>query len=447
LDPPVPDSAAADPTGREVPGRRQIRSTDTRAALGSVLSGVSAAMTAAGLGVVFAVGVVLVAVVVDTLGGGATAPDDILRTAGHIWLAAQRVGIDVSAEPSESAVRLGIVPLGVTIPVVIVLVRAGRRCSVAAARRGGARFPVMALAACAVLYAALAYVIALSSATPTLRPVPERAPVAAFVAALVFGGYGAVRAGAYRGLSARMPRQVSDRAAPFLAPAKAALASGVTGALLLAVGGTVVLIASTISHAGDVGGMVDRVADGLPETLALALLCAALLPNAVVCAVAYASCAGFAVGVGTTIAPTDVTLGAMPALPLLGAVPEATSAAGWCTLAVPVMAGIGAGLVAARRTHADRLWTTVGTAAAAGVVTGALAAVAAWLSTGAAGTHRLAQIGPHVWTTAGAVTAEVGAVAVATAAVAGLRRRTRRTERTSRATKRPRPRPAAKAAS
>ncbi|UGQ14535.1 DUF6350 family protein [Yinghuangia sp. ASG 101] len=399
--------------------------TAARAVLAAVRSGAVAAVTAAGLGLLFAVGLFLLVVVADTFGGGGTSSGDIMRTAGQIWLAAQRVGVDVSADASQDAVRLGVVPLGVSIPVVIVLVRAGRRCSLAPVRHGGARYPTIALAACALVYAALAYIVAVASATPALRPVPGRAPVATFVAALVFGVFGAARAGAYPGLADRLPRRVADRVKPFAAPARAALASGAAGALLLAVGGAIVVLASTITHAGEIGRLADRVADGGPETLALALLCAALLPNAIVCAVAYASCAGFALGVGTTVAPGEVTVGALPALPLLGAVPEATSAAGWCTLAVPAVAGVGAGLVAARRTSAGSLWTTAGTAASGGIVTGALTAAAASMATGAAGTHRMAQIGPHVWTTAGAAAGEVAAAAVVTALVAGWRQRHR----------------------
>ncbi len=421
------------------PQRRQGRGTGwfpvpgpaVRASAADLRSGAVAAVTAAGLGLAFAVGLVLLVVVVDTLGGGVTPSGEILRTAGQIWLAAHRVGLDVSAAPAEGAVRLGVLPLGVSLPVVLVLVRAGRRCASAAASHGGARYPTLALAACALVYAGLASVIAISSATPALRPVPERAPVAAFAAALLLGVFGAVRAGEYRGVADRLPRRLTDRTRPFGAPARAVLASGAAGALLLAVGGAVVVVASTITHAGDIGRLAGRVADGGPETLALALLCAALLPNAIVCAVAYASCAGFAVGVGTTVAPNEVTLGAMPALPLLGAVPEGTSTVGWCTLAVPAAAGIGAGLVAIRRTRADGvgtpvgLGTTVGTAAAAALVTAALTAVACRLSTGAAGTQRLTHIGPHVWTTAGAVAAEVAVTAVATVLAADAWRRYR----------------------
>ncbi|MGW0657854.1 cell division protein PerM [Streptodolium elevatio] len=394
---------------------------DPAADLRAALDGAAAGFVAVGLGLGFALVPVLLAVLADAFGGGFTDPGDILRTAGQVWLAAQRVGLDVAGEQPGAAVRLGIVPLGVTVPLVIVLVRAGRRCAAAgeSGQTGGARAVTFALSAFAIVYAGLAYGIAVIAGTPAIQPVRERAPVAAGAAALVFGMYGALRTGAYRDLSERMPSHLRDRVRPYAGPAAVALRAGAAAACVLAAGGAVIVSASLIVHAHAVGAYVDRVAVGVPDTVALALLCAALMPNAIMCAVAYASGAGFAVGVGTTVAPTGVDLGAVPALPLLGALPGTTSIAGWCTLAVPVAAGVAAGLIAARGGQAGRLRTALAAAAAAGPVTGVLVAGAAWLSTGAAGAQRLTRTGPHIWPAAGSVTAAVAVAAVLTAALAG----------------------------
>lgn len=394
---------------------------DPAADLRAALDGVTAGLIAVGLGLGFAVAPVLVAVLADAFGGGFTDPGDILRTAGQIWLAAQRVGLDVAGEQPGAAVRLGVVPLGLTIPLVVVLVRAGRKCAVAGGgeHAGSARAVTFALGAFTLVYAGLAYGIAVVAATPAIEPVRERALIAPGVAALVFGAYGALRVGAYRDLPERMPPRLRGRLRPFEVPARVAARAGAAAACVLAVGGAVIVCAALVGHAGEIGAYIDRVAVGTPDTIALALLCAALMPNAIMCAVAYASCAGFAIGVGTTVAPTGVDLGAVPALPLLGALPGTTSVAGWCTLAVPAAAGVVAGLMAARGGQAGRLWTALGTAAAAGPVTGLLVAGAAWMSTGAAGAQRLTRIGPHIWPTAGAITVGVAVTAVVTAALAG----------------------------
>ncbi|WP_436773357.1 cell division protein PerM [Yinghuangia sp. YIM S09857] len=409
----------------EYPAASVPAAPDPAADLRAALDGAAAGFVAVGLGLGAALAPVLVAVLAEAFGGGFTDPGDILRTAGQIWLAAQRVGLDVAGEQPGAAVRLGIVPLGVTVPLVLVLARAGRRCAAAGegGRTGGARPVTFALSAFAIVYAGLAYGIAVVAATPAIEPVRERAPIAAGAAALVFGGYGALRMGAYRDLPGRMPPGVRDRLRPFAVPGAVALRAGAAAACVLAAGGAVIVCASLVVHADAVGAYVDRVAAGAPDTVALALLCAALMPNAVMCAVAYASGAGFAIGVGTTVAPTGVDLGAVPALPLLGALPETTSVAGWCTLAVPVAAGVVAGLIAARGGQAGRVWTAVGAAAASGAVTGVLVAGAAWLATGAAGAQRLTRTGPHIGTTAGSVTAAVAVVAALTALIAAWYRR------------------------
>lgn len=395
------------------------RGVHTQAAFDGALAG----LAAAGLGVGIAVAPVLAAVVADALAGGFGDPGGILRTAGQIWLAAHRVGLDVAGDGPDGSVRLGIVPLGVTVPVLVVLVRAGRRC--AGPPGGEPREPkaaLVALGACTAVYAALAYLAAVVAATPAIQPVRERAPVAAATAVAVAGAYGLLRAGAFRTLPDRLPPSAADRLRPYAVPARAALRAGTAAACALACGGALIVVASLLRHGGDVTRLADRVAQGAPDMFALALLCVALLPNAVVCAVAYASGAGFAVGVGTTVAPTAVSLGAVPALPLLGTLPTGTSTLGWCTTAVPAAAGIVAGLVAARGVPAGRLGTAVGAAALSGPVAGLFAAAAAWLATGAAGAHRLTRVGPHVWTTAGLVAAEIAVVATVVALAAAWQR-------------------------
>lgn len=201
---------------------------DPAADLRAALDGAAAGFIAVGLGLGFALAPVLVAVLADAFGGGFTDPGDILRTAGQVWLAAQRVGLDVAGEQPGAAVRLGIVPLGVTIPLVVALVRAGRRCAAAGegAQTGGSRAVTFALSAFTIVYAGLAYGIAVVAGTSAIQPVRERAPVAAGAAALVFGLYGALRMGAYRDLPDRMPPRLRDRVRPFETPAAVALRAG-----------------------------------------------------------------------------------------------------------------------------------------------------------------------------------------------------------------------------
>ena len=126
-------------------------------------------------------------------------------------------------------------------------------------------------------------------------------------------------------------------------------------------------------------------------------------------AIAYMLGPGFAFGVGTAVSPSGSALGAVPAFPMLAALPVGPKAAfppwlGFFVLVMPYLAGALAGLMTVRIAptpllEAAPLW---------GLLTGSLTAVVigfgAKFSGGPLGSGRLAAVGP-----AGA---EVGLVAV-----------------------------------
>ena len=134
-----------------------------------------------------------------------------------------------------------------------------------------------------------------------------------------------------------------------------------------------------------------------------------LLPNAALWGASYALGPGFAVGTGTTVAPGDVVLGAVPAVPLLTALPESGpgSPAGYAVLVVPVLAGVLIGLTVERRLAAPGApaapapapsgRAAVGSAAGAGALAGLLLGALAWCSGGALGAGRMAELGPSWW--------------------------------------------------
>jgi hypothetical protein len=158
---------------------------------------------------------------------------------------------------------------------------------------------------------------------------------------------------------------------------------------------------------------------------ALLLLQLAVVPNAVVWGSSYALGSGFAVGVGTAVAPTGVQLGAVPGLPLLAALPESGAAPAWSLLALlgPLVAGVAAGVVLARRLDAPTPAQAAAWAAAAAVAAGGVMAALAWLSGGGA-PGRLAALGPAPVLTWAAATAWL-LLGAAPAAWWCVRRRTR----------------------
>jgi hypothetical protein len=124
---------------------------------------------------------------------------------------------------------------------------------------------------------------------------------------------------------------------------------------------------------------------------------------------------------------TEVTVGGLPAVPLVSAIPDGpVGGLGAALLAVPVVVGMVAGWLLARRVlrRGERAWgSVIGAGLAAGPVAGAVLGLVAHASAGSLGGGRLAAMGPVPWQVALVATAVVtlGAVvgAAATRALAG----------------------------
>ena len=376
----------------------------------------TAALQSAGLGVL--------AVMVTVLVGWATAADsDASATAAvtgalQAWLVAHHTGVTV---PGGS---FGLVPLGLTLLPLALLHSSTLRAGRAAGVRG--RRGVLALtASVTATYAVLVTVVAVLAGTGTVRPQPMSAFVGAALVAGLAAGTAAVRAtGRATVLWHRLP-EAARRAALPAATALAALVAG--GALLAGV--------SLAVHHERARALTAGLDGGAGGTLLLLLGCLLYVPTAAVWGLSFCVGPGFAVGAGTSVGVAGSTLGAVPALPLLAALPAGTgSPAWWLALAVPLGAGVAAGVVADRTAGsptggARPSWRTLlrSTAATAGLV-GALVAVAvaglAWLSAGSAGPGRMGTTGPNWWAVGPAAGLEVAAAAAVTiAALAALRHR------------------------
>lgn len=391
----------------------------------AVLTAVIAAIEACAVALA---GIVLVAVPALLLWwlvfGLSAEPGAIAAVVAGVWLLAHFVPLGVELGP-EAALGLGLppeaiaftislAPLGLTLLTVLLALRAGLRC---AGRGGGG--------SAGVLGGAIGFAVATLAVVLLARPA-EVWPVwaAVLVPALCYGigslaGYlwgswrdgaewwaAAVR-GVQRGLQplgAEAAAALPGRALDVLRLAGAAIA-GVLG--LGALGFAVSLVAGyvevvTLSQALQL--------DPLGAVL-LFLLELALLPVALVWSVAWFSGAGFAIGTGTSVSPFETLLGPVPALPVLGAVPQGW---GWAALLAPllvVILGVTIGALAggtASLSRGGRLRAVLVPIGAA-VVVGLVFAGLAVLASGGIGPGRLAEIGPPPWTTGGLLAAELGA--------------------------------------
>jgi Family of unknown function (DUF6350) len=303
---------------------------------------------------------------------------------------------------------LGLTPLGLALIPGFALYRSGAWAARAADVRDWSD-AARTVGLLTVIYGAITTTVAVFAVTSSVVPVVRTALVGASFLALVAGGLGVARAS---GLLRRLSLDLPAEAAVGIRAALGALA-------VMIAGGGVLLVATLAAHTSqvtDLWGVLhpDPAGAGL-----LLVLSVSLVPNAVLWAAAYCVGPGFAVGVGTGVAPTGVVVGAVPALPLFGALPGAgdAPAASLVGLALPVVAGIVTGAVVVRdRRLRGALPSRVGLLAggaglAAGLTLGLLSALAA----GGLGGDRMADLGPSGLQVALVAGLELAAVAAATA--------------------------------
>jgi hypothetical protein len=382
----------------EVPERPALQSP--------YLVGALAAVQACGAGLVFAVVPVLLVWL--------TSP-----RVGARWSEAARVGADllVLAHGAPLALpqgRVTLVPLGLTLLALALCRVGGRRVleALLAVHDPLPRRDLLAGTATFVLaYAALVGAAAVVAGSEAVRPDALGAAAGAAVVALVAAGLPAA-------WSAWAPGPLRERVG--------VLATAVARCLVaLAAAGTLLVAAALVSGRDRVLAVHEALAPGVAGHVGLVLLQLALLPVLVVWAVAYLAGPGFAVGSGTAVEVGGTTLGPLPAVPVLGGLPEPGTSWGpgtaFAAVLVVVVCGAVAGWSAARRRPEVDLREVavdlLGLTAAAGVVV-LLAGVAA---SGAVGPGRMAQVGPEPLLTAAVVAGEVLVGAVVGTVLAGRR--------------------------
>ncbi|WP_159941934.1 cell division protein PerM [Nocardiopsis sp. FR6] len=367
-----------------------------------------AAATAAGLG--------LAVIITLTIIGWVAAPHaafgeeivDILQGAVLAWL----VGHHVSFSVPDGQIAL--LPLGLVLLPGLLLYRSGRWLA-RSCHIPRLRYVYRAALAIAGPYAAIAGTLALLARTEAVEPSMPRALVMGFVIAFLAGGLGVLR-------QLMRDKGVAARALLRLMPARSrSLLVGMlvsTGTLLL--GGLVLFLVALAVSLPEVVETTRVLAPGLVGGALLVVVQLAYLPNAVVFAVCYALGPGFAIGTGTVVAPTGVSVGAVPMLPMLAAIPDngAAPALSLVALAVPFVAGAVGGVLTQRSapdvvSEAAPLWGFV-----CGVTTGMVCAALAEVAGGPLGGERLSEVGASAWQVGLVCALEVGVAAAVAAWVA-----------------------------
>ncbi|MDO5533169.1 MAG: DUF6350 family protein, partial [Propionibacteriaceae bacterium] len=181
-------------------------------------------------------------------------------------------------------------------------------------------------------------------------------------------------------------------------------AAGV-GLAVLAAGGLLAFVVAAIAHRGQVAAIHESLAPDGIGTVVLTLVQLFYAPNLVVAAGSFALGAGVSLGGDAFVAPGAVVSGALPAVPVFGAVPVVPGVADFAWLALGPLAGIAAAWWLLRGTGTEVTWLTgLGLGALAPLGAGACWLLLAWASLGDLGTDRLLGLGarfPHLlgWAT------------------------------------------------
>ncbi|HEX7354080.1 MAG TPA: DUF6350 family protein [Mycobacteriales bacterium] len=326
---------------------------------------------------------------------------DTVRLGLTFWAAAHHATVHVGAA------EIGVVPLGLT-ALPFWLLHRGTRAVYAADNTIESLAFVPALATC---YGVLVAVVALAARTAVIDPVPAEG----FVGGAAVASLAALTAVArVRGLHPRIPAWLVTAARGVLRASAVLLGAG----LLLAV------VAVAVQH-GRVGATQAALQPGASGVTGLLLLDVLALPHAAVWGASVLAGPGFGLGAHTSVSLAGSTLGAVPALPVLAALPATGAFPAYALLLLLVP--FGAGALAARRVLPPRggsAWRDdVPVALRAAAVGGVLWAALAWVTDGSAGPGRLSVAGPSPWQVGLAVFGELAVGLLAMAGVREVRRR------------------------
>lgn len=268
--------------------------------------------------------------------------------------------------------------------------------AVRARRTGSARSALAVAAAVGLAYGMFGALAAVALDSPgTGAPVGRSALHLGIFGALAAGAGAFAATGAFAAAVDRTPSPLRDGIRTGVVAALTVLGAGAgLAGLALAIAGGDATDTLVVYHTGVAG------------QAGITLLCLAYAPNVAVWAAAYLVGPGFAVGQQTTVRITEVSVDALPAVPFFAGLPDGSLGdAGLALLAVPVAAGMVAGVLLVRGQlnrasgpGAPSSWSSVVCSAVlAGPVAGLVLGLAAVASSGPLGGGRLSSMGPVAW--------------------------------------------------
>jgi hypothetical protein len=332
--------------------------------------------------------------------GSTAGPVGALKTGLDVWLAAHRTGIAISGG------HLGATPYGLTLLPGFLLWRGGRQL----VRHHAVTEPgalARSVAAIAAIYGVIHLALAFVAAQPGAHPVPAQALLGSASVAAIAAGCGAFRASKNR---PSLPGRLS-----------AVLRTATASVVVILAAASLLTAVSVVLHRHAVVASGHAVAPSASGSVGLALLDLLAVPLVIVWSASFLLGPGFGVGVGTNVGLGSANYAGLPAVPVLAALP-APGTFSWAALlllAVPVGAGVAAGIRLSRGTR--RPYEVTVRALQTAIAAGVAFAVLAWLADGPIGPGRLSVAGPSPWKVGVAAFVEIGAGALIVTVVNAIR--------------------------
>lgn len=352
------------------------------------------------------------------------------RAAVDIWLLGAGTDVTMTLQPALADALgfagagqpfiLTIAPLGFALLTALLGARAGRRISETPHRFVG-------LAVAVGTFAVLSLAVTLSALLPAARASIWQGtllPTLCFTVGIVIGAEWS-----HPSLDALLPARADrvirawvGRWRPELRASLAAAFRGGTATAAIVLGASALLLAILIlAGYAKIITLYEGVHAGILGGVALTVGQLAFLPNLIIWTASWIVGPGFAIGAGSSVSPFGTSLGPIPAVPVLGALP-AQHELGWGFLAllIPVVTGflialvVRGRLVAALPTVGRVPWLVLA-GVLSGVVGGIILGLLAWASAGAAGPGRLMDVGPSPW-----LVGAFAALEIAVSATVGL---------------------------
>ncbi|WP_108248794.1 cell division protein PerM [Planctomonas deserti] len=363
------------------------------------------------------------------------------RAAVDVWLLGHGADLAVVLDPAiaaslglagaEAPFTLTLAPLGFAVLTLLLGMRAGRRL-------GDTDHRALGLAAAVAVFALIAVGVTLLAQHPNAAPALAQGIV---LPTLVFGSGVAIgselgrrrrsrASAAGASLSARASSLGSTLGATLrssragravLAPvrsarerldavpghlrasAASALSGGAASAFAVIAAASIAVAVLLATGYARVITLYESLQTGVAGGIALTLAQLALIPNVVLWGASWLVGPGFAIGTGSSVSPLGTSLGPIPALPLLGPLPQGELTFGLLGVLVPVLAGFLSAVALQPRvrrafggTDPGRRWLAA-VGAGMGLAGAVVLAVLTWWSAGSAGPGRLADVGPSPW--------------------------------------------------